>query len=119
MKKVFDRYPDTHLDVDLKLLTNRRGRVAVGSLLDGTLLRDADMHFVFSEKAPEKKPELAVPRNKHVYEGRYINVNRRPDGVLYPTFRYGQLFGHNISLKDFCSRAAGELLSVEGLIEKN
>ena len=72
MKKVLDRYPDTHLDVDLKLLTKRRGRVAVGSLLDGTLLRDADMHFVFSEKAPEKKPELAAPRNEQKGGRRHV-----------------------------------------------
>jgi hypothetical protein len=27
-----------------------------------------------------------VQRNPHVYEGKYINVNRKKDGTLYPTF---------------------------------
>lgn len=112
-----DLFPDTHLDVDIKLLTCEPGRMAVGALLDGTLLRDGEEHFVFAQQSAEQS-EGAVPRNMHVHVGEFINVNRRGDGVVYPTFRYGKLFSENISFEDYCISAAKELLTVSRLFKK-
>ena len=67
---------------------------------------------------PEKKKLVVTQRNPHVYVGKRININRKEDGTLYPTFnrpRYSESF----NFQDFCREAAEELLMVSGLIENN
>ncbi len=108
-------YPNTEPCVDLKLLTRQPGRIAIGDYRGGIITRDADDHFSFVENAVEKKRETAQQRNPHVYEGRYINVNRKPDGTLYPTFNRPQ-FTPDFTFKHFCLAAAEELLQVAGRI---
>ena len=111
-----DLYPDTHLDVDLKLITREPGRMPVGTYLDGALTRNDEDLFTFIQNAPEKKV-VVTQRNPHVYLGKRINVIRKENGTLYPTFnrpRYTKEFG----FKNFCLEAAEELLTVAGLIEK-
>ena len=46
-------FPDTHLCVDLKLITHNQGRIPVGAYLHGTITRDEEDHFRFVENAEE------------------------------------------------------------------
>lgn len=106
-----DIYPTTELGVDLKLLTRRKGRMDVGEVRPGAITRDGEEHFTFVESAIGKKPEYK--RNSHVLELLRINVVRKDDGTLYPTFtrpRYNEKF----TFQDFCREAAEELLMVAG-----
>lgn len=112
-----DFYPDTHLDVDLKLITREPGRIPVGAMIDGAIVHDDEVHFTFIQNDPEKKM-AAMHRNPHVYMGKCINVNRKDDGTLYPTFNRPQ-FTEQFTFQDFCREAAEELIVVAGLIEKN
>ena len=56
-------------------------------------------------------------RNPHIYVGRRINVNRKDDGTLYPTFNRPR-YTKDFSFQDFCREAAEELLVVAGLVEE-
>lgn len=109
-------YPDTHLCVDLKLITRKPGRMPVGNSIIALLTRDGEFHYTAVENAFEKK--MVVKRNAHLYEGSQVNVNKRSDGVVYPTFRYRQLLNKTISFKDYCYQAAQELIMVAGLLEE-
>ena len=109
---VKDFYPDTHLDVDLKLISREPGRMPVGTYLDGVITRDGEDHFCFIQNADEKKRLVVTQRNPHVYLGKRINVNRKDDGSLYPTFNRPRY----ISFKNFCREAAEELIAVAGLV---
>ena len=109
-----DRFPHTELGVDLKLLTRKAGRLPVGANLNGTIAHDKENHFTFVEEAPEQK---ARRRHPLIYHGGCINVHRRDDGTLYPTFRQPQ-FTRFYTFRDFCREAAEELLMVAGLVEE-
>jgi hypothetical protein len=61
--------------------------------------------------------KLAEQHNPHIYVGCRINVNRKPDGTLYPTFNRPR-YTKDFSFQDFCREAAEELSVVTGLIEK-
>lgn len=104
-------YPNTEPCVDLKLLTREPGRIPLGNYLDGAITRDAEDHFLFIENATDKKRNDVQQRNPHVYEGVYININRKLDGTLYPTFNRPQ-FNEQLSFLEFCRRAAEELILV-------
>lgn len=112
-----DLHPDTHLDVDLKLLTREPGHMPVGAMLDGAITRDEVNHFCFIQNDPEKKKVLVTMRNPHVYLGKRINVNLKDDGTLYPTFNRPQ-YTESFTFQDFCREAAEELLAVAGLVEE-
>lgn len=92
-------------------LTREPGRIPLGNYLDGVITRDAEDHFLFIENATNKKRNDVQQRNPHVYEGVYININRKPDGTLYPTFNRPQ-FNEQLSFLEFCRRAAEELMQV-------
>ena len=109
---VKDFYPDTHLDVDLKLISREPGRMPVGAYLDGVITRDGEDHFCFIQNDDDKKRLVVTQRNPHVYLGKRINVNRKDDGSLYPTFNRPRY----ISFKNFCREAAEELIAVAGLV---
>lgn len=70
-------YPNTELGIDLKLMTKEPGRMAVGEYLDGAITHDGEDHFTFVQNDQKKKLQKVVQRNPHVYEGKYINVNRK------------------------------------------
>ena len=109
-------HPNTELGVDVKFLTREPGRMNVGDSMGGLITCDKEGHFTFVENAAERKVNV-VPRNPHVFEGKYINISRRSDGSLYPALRrpcYNSLF----TFKDFCHAAAEELMAVAGLVEK-
>ena len=104
-------YPNTEPCIDLKLLTRQPGRLPVGDYIDGAITRDDEDHFLFIENATDRKRNEVLRRNPHVYEGVYININRKPDGTLYPTFNRPR-FDEQFTCRDFCHGAAEELLQV-------
>ena len=106
-------YPNTELGIDLKLLTRKPGRLTDGEYLDGVITHDGEDHFTFVQNDSEKKKDKVVQRNPHVYEGAYINVNRKKDGTLYPTFNRPQ-FTESFTFQDFCQGAANELRIISG-----
>ena len=106
-------YPNTELGIDLKLITRKPGRLGIGKYLDGVITHDGEDHFTFVQNDSEKKKDKVVQRNPHVYEGTYINVNRKKDGTLYPTFNRPQ-FTEKFTFQDFCLQAAKELWVISG-----
>ena len=110
-------YPDTHLDVDLKLITHEQGRMPVGTYLDGAITRDGENHFSFFQNDAEKKRLMVTQRNPHLYLGKCINVNRKDKGDPYPTFTRPR-YTKDYTFRDFCLEAAKELIIVAGLIEE-
>lgn len=111
-----DLFPTTELGVDLKLLTREAGRMSVGAYLDGVITRDGEDHFCFIQNDDGKKM-AATQRNPHVYMGKRINVNRKGDGTLYPTFCRPS-YTEDFTFQDFCREAAEELLEVAGFGEE-
>jgi len=109
-------HPTTDLCVDLKLYTREPGRMDVGTYHGGVITRDNETHYTFIEDAPVEE-RTSGPRNPHVYRGRRINVNRRADGTLYPTFNRPR-FTKGFTFQNFCREAAEELLMVAGLLGK-
>lgn len=110
-------HPNTELGIDLKLFTRTLGRMNIGEVRPGAITRDSEDHFTFFESALEKKMDSSTKRNPHVLELNRINVNRKNDGTLYPTFnrpRYSEEF----TFQDFCREAAEELLMVAGAFDK-
>ena len=108
--------PPTHAEpcIDLKLLTRHRGRLPIGGYLGGTIVHDGENHYSFVEIAREGR-WVPQQRNPHIYEGRFVNVNRRPDGTLYPSLTrppYTEVF----TFRHFCLAAAEELRMVAGMI---
>ena len=108
-------YPNTEPGVDLKLLTRQPGRLARGQYLSGAITRDGDDHYLFLENAPDRKGTSLVRRSPHVFEGRYVNINRRADGKLYPSLTRPP-YTPTFTFKHFCLAAAEELLQVAGQI---
>ena len=109
-----DLFPNTELGVDLKLFTRKPGRMPVGDSINCMLTRDGDYHYTAVENAIERK--VAAARNPHIYRGEFINVVKRGDKMLVPTFccpRYTKSF----TFSDFCRKAAKELLMLTGLVE--
>ena len=112
-KKEKGFYPNTELGIDLKLITRKPGRLGIGEYLDGAITHDGEDHFTFVQNDQEKKLQMVVQRNPHVYEGTYINVNRKKDGTLYPTFNRPP-FSERFTFQDFCQGAADELRIISG-----
>lgn len=110
-----DIYPNTELDVDLKLFTLKPGRVNEGEFLAGMLTRDGKKHYSFVQKASEKK--VTTMRNPRIYKGSCINVNQNEDGSLRPTFNRPK-YTKDFSFRSFCHAAAKELLLVADLLEE-
>ena len=111
-KKEKGFYPNTELGIDLKLITRKPGRMAVVEYLDGAITHDGEDHFTFVQNDSEKKK--VMQRNPHVYEGTYINVNRKKDGTLYPTFNRRPQFKKFFTFEEFCRGAANELRIISG-----
>ena len=104
-------YPNTELDVDLKLVTQEQGRMELGEYLDGMITRDSEEHFTFVENATEQRK--AERRNPSIYMGQWINVKRRADGTVYPTFKRTKGIGAG-KLGDYAVSTTCELLMVVG-----
>lgn len=104
-------YPNTELDVDLKLVTQKQGRMELGEYLDGMITRDGEDHFTFVENDTEQRK--AERRNPSIYMGQWINVKRRADGTVYPTFKRTKGIGAG-KLGDYAVNTTCELLMVVG-----
>lgn len=104
-------YPNTELDVDLKLVTQEQGRMELGEYLDGMIIRDGEDHFTFVENDTEQRK--AERRNPSIYMGQWINVKRRADGTVYPTFKRTKGIGAG-KLGDYAVSTTCELLMVVG-----
>lgn len=109
-------HPPTHTEpgIDLKLLTRHRGRLPIGGYLGGVITHDGEGHYSFVEHAGGRQ-WIPQQRNPHIYEGRFVNVNRRPDGSLYPSLTrppYTEVF----TFRHFCLAAAEELRMVADMI---
>lgn len=104
-------YPNTELGVDLKLVTQEQGRMELGEMLHGMIVRDGEDHFNFTEDATEQRK--AERRNPTIYMGQWINVKRRADGTVYPTFKRTKHIGAG-KLGDYAVNTTCELLMVAG-----
>lgn len=104
-------YPNTELGVDLKLVTQEQGRMELGEYLDGMITRDGEDHFTFVENDTEQRK--AECRNPSIYMGQWINVKRRADGTVYPTFKRTKGIGAG-KLGDYAVSTTCELLMVVG-----
>lgn len=104
-------YPNTELGVDLKLVTQEQGRMELGEMLHGMIVRDGEDHFNFTEDATEQRK--ATRRNPSIYMGQWINVKRRADGTVYPTFKRTKGIGAG-KLGDYAVNTTCELLMVVG-----
>lgn len=104
-------YPNTELDVDLKLVTQEQGPMELGEYLDGMITRDGEDHFTFVENATEQRK--TERRNPSIYMGQWINVKRRADGTVYPTFKRTKGIGAG-KLGDYAVSTTCELLMVVG-----
>lgn len=104
-------YPNTELDVDLKLVKQEQGRIELGEYLDGMITRDGEDHFTFVENDTERGK--AERRNPSIYMGQWINVKRRADGTVYPTFKRTKGIGAG-KLGDYAVSTTCELLMVVG-----
>ncbi|MBR1665101.1 MAG: hypothetical protein IJ699_02590 [Bacteroidaceae bacterium] len=109
-------FPDTHLCVDLKIISRRRGRMPVGAYINCMLTRDDEDHFTAMETASERK-QAAERRNPIVFSGVCVNVHRAADGSLYAVLKRPKFTG-DFTFRDFCSEAAEELRLVSGLGEE-
>ena len=54
-KRNWDFYPNTELDIDLKLITRKPGRMSVGDSINCMLTRNGDYHYTAVENAIKKK----------------------------------------------------------------
>lgn len=104
-------YPNTELDVDLKLVTQEQGPMELGEYLDGMITRDGEDHFTFVENDTEQRK--TERRNPSIYMGQWINVKRRADGTVYPTFKRTKGIGAG-KLGDYAVNTTCELLMVAG-----
>ena len=112
-----DIHPNTEMGVDLKLFTRTFGRMNIGEVRTGAIIRDGEEHYTFFEIAFEKEKDSATKRNPHVLELGRINVNKKDDGTLYPTFKRPR-YSDEFTFQDFCREAAQELLMVAGAFDK-
>lgn len=109
-------FPTTELAIDLKLLTRKPRRLFLGETIPGAITRDDDDHYTFVEGMPLKR-RYVVKRNPIVLPGKYVNVHRKADGTLYPTFNR-PTYTEKFTFHDFCRKAAEELLAVAGFVGK-
>ena len=55
--------------------------------------------------------QINLFHKKDLYKTNYININRKPDGTLYPTFNRPQ-FNEQLTFVEFCRWAAKKLVQV-------
>lgn len=109
-----DLFPDTHLCVDLKLITHQQGRIPVGAYLDGIITRNGEDTFLFTEKDSVKKVKT-VQRNPVIFAGGCVNVHLLADGTKRLEFNRPRFYS-DFTFRDFCVAAAQELLTIARLL---
>lgn len=108
----------TEICVNLKILDTGCAYMPLKDERKGSLVHDAPGHFSFTTESAMQKLAGVKSKNECLLSGQCVNVKRNRDGVIFPTFRYGQLNKGNLFFKEFCISAAKELLEVSDLIEK-
>lgn len=103
------------LCVDLKTILRSDRKAKTYKDYVGVLTRDGSDNFTFIENAPETKSRR---HNPSIYKGYAVNVHRKEDGTVYPTFRQPH-YTRYYTFRDFCREAAEELLMVAGLLEED
>ena len=111
---LLELYPDTFLDVNLKVEKRMKGRMKIGELLAGVLSRDGYDHLTFVQNA--KTNGKTQKRKAHLYRGTHVNVLVGHDCFVL-SFKHPML-STTRQLGDFCREAADELYVVAGLIER-
>jgi hypothetical protein len=109
-----DLFADTHLCVNLKLLTREPGLIPVGAYLDGIITRNGEDTFLFAEKAKEKKVKT-VQRNPIIFAGSCVNVHLLADSTKRLEFNRPRFYS-DFTFRDFCVAAAQELLTIACLL---
>lgn len=108
----------TEICVNLKILDAKNAYIPLEGRRKGSLVHDAPGHFSFTTEKAMRKLAGVKSKNECLLSGQCVNVRRNRNGVIFPTFRYGQLNKGNLSFKEFCILGAKELLEVSGLTEK-
>ena len=113
---------NTALCVNLKTILRSDRTMKEGKEYPGMLRRDVeceefryDEHYSFVETLP---PTVGR-RNPRVFEGKYINVSRRPDGSLHPNFKEIRMDGDS-TIDGYAIGVCNEIRqALIGLIEKS
>ena len=108
----------TEICVNLKILDTGCAYMPLKDERPGSLVHDAPGHFSFTTESAMQKLAGVKSKNECLQSGQCVNVKRNRDGVIFPTFRYGQLYNGNLSFKEFCVLGAKELLEVSDLMKK-
>lgn len=114
-------YPHTYPCVDVKTLLRTDPTMKDGKGYLGVLRRDVisdefryEEHFTFHE---ERLTPVVCRRNPHLFNGRYISVTRRADGL--PRLNFKQLkLGDGFRLEPYARAVYEEIcLALGGLVE--
>lgn len=111
---------DTNLGVNLKTQLRSDRRAKDGKLYRGVLKRDTvceeflyDDHFTFTETVP-----TTCKRNPRVFEGEYLTVTRRDDGLYRLNFKPLRM-EPDFCLERYARRVYDEILmALRGLVEE-
>ena len=113
-------YKNTTLCCYLKTVLQNDRMMKAGKDYQGVLRRDVetdeflfDEHFTFIEALPQVEK-----RNPRVFDGDYITITRRDDGLLRPNFKPIKNWA-NFNIADYAINVGNELLwALEGLVEE-
>ncbi len=141
-------FPNTELDVVLKLLTRTPGRLSIGDCMQGAIVRDEEYHYTFIEDAHEADaPEAVVPEPKYAPSSGTTDASapvtpvapekkgtrekrnpivipgncvnlHRKDDGTFFLTFRYPVLTEHYTWKNFCIEAAQEILSLTGLVVK-
>jgi hypothetical protein len=111
-----DLFPDTHLDVDVKVFSIKPGRIPINTFFEGYFTRNDENKFLIIEKAILKKVKT-VQRNPVIFAGHCVNVHLLADGTKRLEFNRPR-FHSGFTFRDFCLAAAKELVTIARLLEE-
>ena len=114
-------HPDTHLCVDLKVVSRKPGHMYVTASKGGVLLRDSEDHFTFFEDALFEDASVrsaARRRTSYLFCGCYITLTLCADGSLRLNFRRVPT-GRGFSLECYAIGVYNEIRqALSGLVEE-
>ncbi|MBQ5937924.1 MAG: hypothetical protein IJL50_08820 [Bacteroidaceae bacterium] len=105
------RYVNTELNVDLKLLTQKPGRMPEGKCLEGILAHDKEDRYVFTEMPLQ----AARRRNPQVFNGRYITITQRRNGTYRVNMKPVEI-GGGFDVDGYALGVCNELLLALGCL---
>ena len=106
-------YKNTELCMDVKTYLQNDKRTKLGKEYQGVLTRITSELYTFVETQP-----WSGKRNPRVFNGRYISITRRDNGMLRLNFKPINM-GADFSIDSYALGVANELMwALEGLIEK-